>query len=400
MKVSAQSSNNSSRKIIIAFPFGGDKLGGSHISAVGLIAGLDREKFEPIVVVHRSGLVLEEYLRKCGLSPILAPDVSLLPTARGGGLAAGLAGARALVRTTALLVRFLRANSIDIVHTNDGQMHATWALATRLSGSKLVWHHRGDPKAQGVRTVAPLLANHIVGVSRFVQPAKPLLPVAHKFTVLHSPFEHPPTLPDREVCRKGFVDELHLAPETRFVGYVGGLVDRKRPVRFVEAVHAFLERHPDFPLAGLLFGGALPEHPDMDERVRQRAHALGISDRIHLMGFRTPVAPCMSALDALLVPAVNEPFGRTLIEAMLLETPVIATDHGGNPEAIEDGFTGYLVEPENPKAFVVPMERLLLDKEHWREISAKARTSSLNKYSKKTHIDGISQLYCTLLHNH
>lgn len=392
MKVSVGNAPLSSRKIVIAFPFGGDKLGGSHISAVGLIAGLDRERFEPVVVVHRSGLVLDDYLRQCGLFPTLAPDVSILPASKGGGFAT----ATALVRTTTRLIGFLRDHSIDIVHTNDGQMHATWALAARLAGSKLVWHHRGDPTAQGVRTVAPLLANHIIGVSRFVQPANPIWPVAHKFTVLHSPFEHPPSLPDREACRKSFIEELHLAPETRFVGYVGGLVERKRPVAFVEAIHAFLQRHPDFALAGLLFGGGVPNRPNLGENIRQRASELGITDRIHLMGFRSPVAPCMSALDALLVPAVNEPFGRTLIEAMLLETPVIATDHGGNPEAIDDGVTGYLVEPENPQAFVAPMERLLLDKEQWRTISSQARTTSLNKYSKKTHIDGISRLYQSL----
>ncbi|WP_064241937.1 glycosyltransferase family 4 protein [Sinorhizobium glycinis] len=385
------------RKIVIAFPFVGDDLGGSHISAAGLIAGLDRERFEPIVVLHKGGLVLEDYFKARGLPLTLAPEVAFISRGerrdRAGRMAAGLR----FLRMTAKLARFLRDHKVDLVHTNDGQMHATWALAARLSGAKLLWHHRGDPRAWGVNVLAPLLANHIVTVSKFVEPAKPIVPVRHKTTVLHSPFDHPPALPDRDACRRHYVDELQLRADTRFVGYVGTLTERKRPLRFVEAVHAFLQHHPDFPIAGLIFGRSATNVPSLEGVVGKRADELGISDRIHLMGFRSPVAPCMGALDALLVTAVNEPFGRTLIEAMLLETPVIATNHGGNPEAIDDGATGYLVEADRPEAFVAPLERLLFDPNEWARISTAARQNALRKYGSRAHIDGISRLYEKLL---
>lgn len=385
------------RKIVIAFPFVGDDLGGSHISATSLIAGLDRAKFEPIVVLHKGGMVLEEHFKAHGLPVTFAPDVTVLSRSDGGNTPARLAAALRFPRTTARLARFLSDHKVDVVHTNDGQMHATWALAARLSGAKLVWHHRGAPKAWGVNVMAPLLANHIVTVSNFVEPANPITPVRHKITVLHSPFEHPSVLPDREACRRRFIEELQFRPDTRFVGYVGTLVERKRPLRFVEAVHAFLERHPDFPLAGLVFGASVINLPPLEGAIRKRAEELGISDRIHLMGFRSPVAPCIGALDALLVTAINEPFGRTLIEAMLLATPVIATDHGGNPEAIDNGATGYLVEAERPEAFVAPLEKLLFDRQEWTRISGSARQHALVKYGIRAHIDGISALYETLL---
>jgi glycosyltransferase involved in cell wall biosynthesis len=388
---------SASRRIVIAFPFVGDKLGGSHISATGLIAGLDKEKFEPLIVVHKQGQVLERFLQERGLSVTLAPEVDILSPLVGRRLIGGFSAALAHLRTTARLVRFLRTHSIDIVHTNDSEMHATWALAARLAGGKLLWHHRADPLAQGVNILAPLLANHIVGVSKFVRPARPLLPIEHKFTVLHSPFDHPGTQLDREACRRNLAEELLLPFNTRFVGYVGNLVERKRPMAFVEAVHAFHRRYPDFALSGVLFGCSPPNKPDLGEMIRTRANELGISNRIHLLGFRTPVAPCMSALDILLVPAVNEPFGRTLIEAMLLGTPVVATNHGGNPEAVDDGTTGYLVEPEKPDAFVAPMARLLLDRAHWDEISRTAMAHALIKYGNKAHIEGISRLYRNLV---
>ncbi len=380
-------------RLVVAYPFVGDEVGGSHISAVGLILALDRSTFEPLIVLHRTGEALENYLRERGLNFVVAPEVAVMSPRRSAGVAGNLSRSLDYIITTARLRRFLRENRVDIVHTNDGQIHATWALAARLSGARLLWHHRGDPNAFGVNTVAPVLANHIVTVSRFVQPTRPILPVSHKLSVLHSPFDHPARLPDRDACRSEFIREFDLASETRFVGYVGSLIDRKRPVRFVEAVHAFLERFPDFPLVGLVFGEPSPNLPNPEPAMLARAVELGVEDRIKMMGFRAPVEPCIGALDALLVPAINEPFGRTLIEAMLLETPVIATRHGGNVEAILDGITGFLVEPERPEAFVDPLEKLLMKPGEHRRISSAARANALTKYGTDTHVQGISQLY-------
>ncbi|MGF6177809.1 glycosyltransferase family 4 protein [Ensifer sp. 4252] len=378
---------------MVAYPFVGDEVGGSHISAVGLIRALDRSKYVPLVILHRPGKALEGYLSERGLPFVTSPEVAVMSPRLLHGIGSKLSGAFGYVRTTARLSSFLREKHVDIVHTNDGQMHATWALAARLSGARLLWHHRGDPGAFGVNFIAPILANHIVTVSRYVQPTRPILPVSHKLSVLHSPFDHPTRLPDREACRCEFVRELGLPEETRFVGYVGGLIDRKRPVRFVEAVHAFLQRFPDFPLVGLVFGVPSPNLPNPEPAVRTRALELGVESRIKMMGFRAPVEPCISALDALLVPAVNEPFGRTLIEAMLLETPVIATRHGGNVEAIVDDVTGFLVEPEKPEAFVDPLAKLLMKVGEHRRIRSAARASALTKYGTAAHVEGISLLY-------
>src|SRR3546814_9209528 len=86
----------------------------------------------------------------------------------------------------------------------------------------------------------------------------------------------------------------------------------------------------------------------------------------------------MAACDALLVTAVDEPFGRTLIEAMLLETPVIAANSGGNPEAIEDGENGLIVPPDDPESFADAALALIDDprsEEHTSELQSLMRIS-------------------------
>lgn len=379
--------------IVVAFPFIGDELGGSHISAINLISEIDPRVVKPLVLLHRDGDLLSQYLNGRGIPYALSPECPILSPAhrapRGNPITTGID----YVTSVPSLVRFLRKQQVDVVHTNDGRMHATWALPARLSGARLLWHHRGDPAAQGANMLAPLLANQIVTVSNFAQPKWPILPIKRRVTVIHSPFDHPSSIPDREECRMALIGELGLSENVRFVGYFGGLIERKRPLLFVEVIAAYRRRHPEIPLHGLLFGQPEAGGARLDEAVSRLAAELGVSECVHLMGFRSPVAPFMCAVDALLVPAVNEPFGRTLIEAMLLGTPVIATNHGGNPEAIRDGENGCLVAPENAQAFVQPIHRLLTDGKEWRRISEHARAQALIRYGTHAHIDGITNIY-------
>lgn len=385
--------NAISDPIVVAFPFIGDELGGSHISAISLIAEIDAREVSPLILLHREGELLAEYLKQRGIPYLIAPECPILSPSRRAPRSNPIFTGIDYLASVPGLVRFLRKQGVDVVHTNDGRMHATWALPARLSGARLLWHHRGDPTAQGANMLAPLLANQIVTVSNFAQPRWPILPIKRRIRVIHSPFDHPPSIPDRQECRMAMVRELGIPDDVRFVGYFGGLIERKRPLLFVEVIAEYSRRHPEIALHGLLFGKPEAGGPPLDEDVRRLAEERGVSDRVHVMGFRAPVSPYMCAVDALLVPAVNEPFGRTLVEAMLLGTPVIATNHGGNPEAIRDGENGLLVAPEDAGAFITPLHRLLTDGTEWHRISEHARAQALVRYGTHAHVSGITNIY-------
>src|ERR1019366_3208155 len=86
-----------------------------------------------------------------------------------------------------------------------------------------------------------------------------------------------------------------------------------------------------------------------------------LEDRVSWMGEREDVPELVRALDILLLPSWEEPFGRALIEAMALGVPVIATNVGGPPEIIEDGREGYLLPPREPRAWALAISRLAQD---------------------------------------
>ncbi|MGH6944127.1 MAG: glycosyltransferase, partial [Geminicoccaceae bacterium] len=355
---------NAARGAVVCFPFAGDAVGGSHISALKLIQHIDRERFQPLILLHDDDGPVASLFRNEDVAFELAPTAEFL-NGHGGGFAV-----RFLLRESRVLSRFLKRRNVAIVHTNDGRMHASWALSSRLAGAKHVWHHRGDPGARGLRYLAPLVAHRVVSVSRFAAPRPGLLSAARKCTVVYSPFDTEAASIDRAAARQSMLAALGCAPSAHVLGYFGSIVRRKRPLAFVETIAALRRRAPSLELAAPLFGHDLE---DLTPQVQRRACELGVGDCVRLMGFRYPPERWLAGCDVLLVPSVDEPFGRTLIEGMLLGTPVVAASSGGNPEALRHGETGFLVPPDDPDAAAELALRLLTDQRLGAAITTAAR---------------------------
>ena len=128
---------------------------------------------------------------------------------------------------------------------------------------------------------------------------------------------------------------------------------------FLDAMADLAQRAGNRPVRGLMFGKANDEAMDRD--ISDRIDQLGLTDTVLQMGFRSPGADWIGACDTLMVPAVQEPFGRTLVEAMLVGTPIVAARSGGNVEALRDGELGLLVEPDNPAALSEACMSLISD---------------------------------------
>lgn len=376
---------------MVCFPFVGDVVAGSHLSALGLIRNLTATSFLPLVVLHHCDGPLADVLKREKISFLQAPITSA-PDRRSAKNGAAIASVLKLLPS---LTRFLRENNVAIVHTNDGRAHLTWGLAAKLAGARLLWHHRGDPDAFGLRYVAPWLADRVVAVSKFASPRPGFLSAATKSSVIHSPFDlKTATQIDKAACRANLVAELNCPPETKLLGYVGSLVERKRPLLFVDSIDALSRGDPQGKYIGLFLGTPFN---GLDELCKARAKELGISDKIKLMGFRYPGEPWLAALDALLVPAVNEPLGRTLVEAMLLGTPVIATRSGGNPEAIRNNETGILVEPDDPNAFADAIRALFHRPDKVASIVNQARADANARFGTARHVSAMTQVYNQLV---
>ncbi len=85
---------------------------------------------------------------------------------------------------------------------------------------------------------------------------------------------------------------------------------------------------------------------DGEERERLEQAA---SKRVVFLGNRTDVAELTAAMDLFVLPSLNEGISNTILEAMAIGLPVIATDVGGNPELVDKGDTGCIFQPGDVK---------------------------------------------------
>lgn len=370
--------------VTVCFPFAGSRVGGSHISAIKLIQALDPDRYRPLVLIHQRGGEVEQ----------LFADYNVLREPAPLGPSEGeLAALRSLTRAPAL-AKFLRSRNVKIVHTNDGESHFVWALPTRLAGAKMVWHHRANPSGRGLRFIAPWAADQVVSVSRFASPRPGLWSAAGKNVVVPSPFDTDYSDIDRDAAHRAACAELGVPTETKLIGFVGNLVPRKRPLAFVETIAAIRKQAPNVPVLGLFFGRA---KFDLDRKAMELAQSLGVADCVKLMGFRFPAEPWLAACDVFLVPAIEEPFGRSIIEGMLIRTPVVATSSGGNVEAIEDGRTGFLVPVDGTELMATRTIELLTKPELHQRITAQARADAEQRFGVARHANAIMDIYERLL---
>lgn len=118
------------------------------------------------------------------------------------------------------------------------------------------------------------------------------------------------------------------------------------------------------------------------EALRGQAEAVGVAERVHLLGRLTPgqVAQVMSTADVVVVPSRHEAFGIVALEAWRSGTPLVGTVRGGMPEVVTDGVDGLLVDPTEPAELADALRRLLED-EAARDRLAAAGRARLDEYA-------------------
>ncbi|MEO7663982.1 MAG: glycosyltransferase [Candidatus Limnocylindrales bacterium] len=149
-------------------------------------------------------------------------------------------------------------------------------------------------------------------------------------------------------------EEYGLPPEGPIVGVVARLEQEKGHPTLIDA---WAQVHAEIPDATLLIVGEGSRRALLESHV----DGLGLSSSVVFTGRRDDVPAVTAALDVAVLPSYREAQGLTILEAMALSRPVVASNVGGIPEMIEDGITGLLVPPHNPTALATGILRLLRD---------------------------------------
>jgi glycosyltransferase involved in cell wall biosynthesis len=282
----------------------------------------------------------------------------------------------------------------DLIVANDTRALLYAALASPFGGRPYVWHVHDLVTGRGRFQTAALRTRptRYIAISRAV--AESLVrhgcPSNRVSVVLNAV--------DTErfgpwVDGGPFRSELGVAGDRLVIGAVSRILPWKGLDVFVEAIPRLA---PSLPGALFVVVGDIVHHPahrteslDCRERLHRLRDELGLRDRLVFVGSRSDMATVMAGLDVLVHTAIDEPFGRVLIEAMASGKPVVATKGGGVPEVVQDGATGYLVAPCDPDALASRV-RSLADPATRSRMGRLGRQRAVARFSLPRYRDGIT----------
>jgi glycosyltransferase involved in cell wall biosynthesis len=157
--------------------------------------------------------------------------------------------------------------------------------------------------------------------------------------------------------------------------------------------HIALEALCGLPGVHLLFvGDALFGEQEYAAGLRARTAALGLTNRVHFLGFRSDVPRLMRAVQVVIhTSTAPEPFGRVIVEGMLARRPVVASRAGGVEEIIEHGVTGLLVTPSDPEALLAAIEGLLAAPDRAAQIAHAGRADAETRFTVNAMVKGMTE---------
>ena len=180
--------------------------------------------------------------------------------------------------------------------------------------------------------------------------------------------------------------ERGLPASARVVAGVGRLNPQKNFALFLDIA---AQLAPQFPDLHFLLAGDGPE----EKMLREKAAALGISDRVTFSGYVADTRLVYLAADVLLMPSRYEGLPMALLEAMAMGLPVVASQLDGIAEVIGDGREGFLVPSDNASLFVERTAALLQDADLSSRIAQNARAKIEASFSVERMTSAVEEIY-------
>jgi glycosyltransferase involved in cell wall biosynthesis len=317
-----------------------------------------------------------------------------IPVARSYNVFAHL---RSLFR----LRRLMRRERFDVVHTHTPIASLLGRVAARLAGVPIVlytahgfYFHEGmGPFARrffiALERFGGRFTNFIFTQSLEDRDAAIRLGIADENRILHigNGVDLVRFDADRLARRRdAFRQSLGVPADGLVVSTVGRLVREKGYLELIEAFADVAERFPNARL--IIVGAALPSaHDDVSTQVQHAIRDKGLSDHVRILPQETAVEEVLAASDLFALPSHREGMPRSILEAMAMALPVVATDIRGSREAVTDGSTGRLVPVSDARSLSRAITGLLADPGLRAEFGNRAQRIAIKEFNEDDVIE-------------
>lgn len=366
--------------------------GGEH-SLLELLSALPRSRVTPILACPPGDLADRARAAGCEVLPVRGMTGSL--RLHPGHTPRAIVD---LIVFAGQLRWLARRTHADIVHANSIRAGLAAAFCSGLGGPpSIVWIRDclpDSPATQAVRRVIDAQASAIVFNSSYT--GERFGPVSTPSAAIASPIDLKRFDPDA-LTRADARLSLGIDDEAPVLAVVAQITPWKGQDTAIRALGRLRSTWPSALL--LLVGEAKFTAPGTRfdnlaflRSLHTEIAALGLAEQVRFLGDRDDVPTVLRAADVVLVPSWEEPFGRVVVEAMAMETPVVATAVGGPADVIEDERTGRLAPPGDDARWAEVVGELLGNAPRRRDMGLAARAAA-QAYGREAHAERVMRVY-------
>lgn len=348
--------------------------------------------------VERSAVEMARYLSARGVSNWIAsaPGPLVAEAVAAGAVHVPISVGRkspiAMIRNAIAIARLVDREQIDIVHAlSRAPAWVAWLACRQLArrpchfvstvhgahghrNALKRFYNGGMLRAEVVVASSQFVADHLQRI--YALPPEKIITATRGI----DPQTFDParfTTEDRNAVRQA----LGAHGDTPLLVMVGRVTSLKGHAVLVEA----LAKVADLPWRAAFVGSG---NTSVIAAAQARIEALGLKDRIVWTGSRSDIPAILAASDLAFSASIRpEAFGLVSVEAQAMETPVIATDHGGSRETVLPGETGWLVEPGSADALAAAIRQALADPERLAAMGQNGRHHVLANFTRQTMLD-------------
>lgn len=374
------------KRLKILFISSGSELAGAERCLFEIVSMIDKKKFEPYLIIPYEGLFSQE-LRNKGINHTIM-NIGVIRSRKE------LKSFKIFIRLLQTLIasyklsKLIIKENIDIVHSNTSAILAG-ALAAKFTKRCHVWHIREiiiSPKIIWfvMRKLIPYLSTKVVCVSTPVmdhfKPYSKL--ISDKFLVIHD-----------GTTLYNFAEKAKESEEKR-VGMVARINPWKGHELFIKAAYLVLKKLPNVKF--IIVGGCLDVYEPLKRKLLDLVKELKIDNNVIFTGYlpHKEVYKILQSFDVFVLPSTNpDPFPGTVLEAMAMGKPVVATKHGGVLDSVVDGETGILVPPNSPEKMAEAIEYLIKNPDLCKSFGEKGRKRVREMFLVKHNIEKMERLF-------
>jgi len=388
-------------------------IGGSYYSLFYLAEGLERTRFQPIVVFHRDHRLISKFrnagittyvlerprpvhfgvLRKgiCVRHPWVCRPIELVQSAANF--------TKNFLLTSVRYAHFLRKHRIDLVHLNNSiTRNHDWMMAAKLAGIPCVTHERGINRNYSFSS--RLMARGLDAVICISQAVRESL-VSHgvntkRMRVVYNGLDYQRVQTRRNA--REIREKYGIADSQPVVGIVGNLKEWKGQETVVRAVSLVKAKYPT--IVCLLVGDTAEDDRYYEERIRRVVTDNAMERNIVFTGYQENVADFTNVMDIVIhASELPEPFGRVLLEAMAMKKPLIGARAGAVTEIIDEGVTGSTFTPGNWSELASRITELLEDGSRAQRLGECGFRRLVEHFNISRNIETTTNVYKEVLQN-